>query len=199
MGRDLKELFKQTIPLRFDFLVTRYGFSLYQASQWHFVAQSPYCQITMEMDKKRFGCWLERKDVHIFPYHPIDVMVLATCLGYQHQEAPHFFSNEEEAFIRDVELYVTVLEDYCSEFLRGDFTKWEKIMRCLDEKGRQQEKERERIAQERRLNEAREAARTAWANKDYQQVIVMYESILPFLTPSEKKKLEYARRRTETV
>lgn len=199
MRKDLKELFEQTIPLRFGFLVTRYGFSLHQASQWHFVAQSPYCEITMEMDKKRFGCWLERKDAYIFPYRPIEVIVLATCLGYQHQTASHFLSKEEDVFIHDVELYVRVLEDYCSEFLRGDFTKWKKIIKCLEEKGRQQEKERERIAQERRLSEAREAARTAWINKDYQQVIVMYESILPFLTPAEKKKLEYARRHTEMV
>lgn len=198
MKNGLKELFKQIIPVKFGFLVTAYGFSLRQASQWHFVAQSPYCQVTMEIDRGRFGCWLERRDIETFPYHPVDVIVLAMCLGCQPQETLRFAS-EEEVFMQDVELYVIALQDYCSEFLEGNFAKWRKIIECLEEKGRQQEEERKQLALEHKINEARDAARAAWENKDYQQVVTIYNSIFPFLTPSEKRKLEYARKHIKTL
>lgn len=71
--------------------------------------------------------------------------------------------------------------------LKGDALSYE---RMLFEKKRKVNQ----WCNEQELKQARKAASVAWKNKDYFQFIEIFEPVVNVLSPSEKKKLEYARR-----
>lgn len=193
METNLVKLFQETVPEKFDFLVKEYGFSLEFDICGHFVARSPYCQIMLVFEKKHFECWLERLDMEAYPHDAIEVVVVATCLGYHHNKELRFPS-DTEVLTDEIELNVKLLREYCSDFLRGDFGSWTRVVDCLEERGKLIELTRDGIAQEAELSAERELAQLAWSKKDFLEVITHYENIQSFLTASEKKKLEYAKK-----
>lgn len=71
--------------------------------------------------------------------------------------------------------------------LKGDSSAYEKMLferkRKINEWCNEQE-----------LKQAKKAASVAWENKDYSKFIEIFEPVVNALSPSEKKKLEYARK-----
>lgn len=80
-----------------------------------------------------------------------------------------------------------LLESFGASCLKGDASPYEKM---LFEKKRKVNQ----WCNEQELKQAKKAASIAWENKDYSKFIEIFEPVINALSPSEKKKLEYARK-----
>lgn len=80
-----------------------------------------------------------------------------------------------------------LLESCGASCLGGDSLPYEKM---LFEKKRKINQ----WCDEQELKQAKKAASVAWENKDYSKFVEVFEPVVNALSPSEKKKLEYARK-----
>ncbi|KAF0111921.1 MAG: hypothetical protein FD147_435 [Chloroflexi bacterium] len=197
MDNDLEQLFCEMVPVRYDFLIKEFGFSFYQDHTWRFRAESPNCRIVMEYEKNHSACWIERIDdgsAGTEMYHGINVKLIAECKGYDSLASGPQFRSSRETIEREIDEYTMLLKEYCVNFLRGDFSEWALIVTCLKFQNDSRERKENLIVQARLHKEIREKAESAWKNKDFAQVVTLYTSIFDFLSPTEKKKVEYAKK-----
>ena len=88
---------------------------------------------------------------------------------------------------RNVSWFASILRKYGREYLKGNPAVFEELKE-------NQEKMSKEYTQEILNKQTRQKAEFAWKQKDYDAVIRSYKAIEEFLSPSEKKKLEYAKR-----
>lgn len=133
MYDDLDHLFQVTVPKKFDFLVSDFGFTLNQDKPWRFIAYSPVCHVVMEYEKNHFGCWIEKcgDRVETDLYKGISVELIAVCKGFENSMSEPFFGSPSEIILREIERNSKLLRDYCSAFLLGDFSEWSEIISCI--------------------------------------------------------------------
>ena len=196
----LSTAFSAAVPVSFGFLISEYGFSLTQERDWLFRAQSPYCRIAIYLDRTQLVTAFERvvdgsqeESKRHYIGEMIDIAVIALCLDPQaHVVLSRNLKPEE---VRDeVNRQSELLRHYCSPFLRGDFSSWEKLVTCLEERGKSYQLKEQKESKEYRLSDIRSKAESAWYRKDYEQVASLYESIQDDLTSLELRRLEYARK-----
>jgi len=198
MDNDLEQLFCEMIPVRFDFLIKEFGFAFFQDRTWRFRAESPNCRVVMEYEKNHSACWIERLDdgsTEKDMFHAINVKLIAACKGYIRLPPDPQFYSKRESVTKEIDEYAMILKKYCSNFLEGNFSDWPQIVNCLLIQNDIREKNENIIVQSRLHQEIREKAKSAWKDKDFIQVISLYTSIFDFLSPTEKKKVEYAKKR----
>ncbi|MCI0608911.1 MAG: hypothetical protein L0Z71_07615 [Anaerolineae bacterium] len=189
----LLQIFETTVMEEFVFLQKNFGFNITKASDYLFVAKSSNCHVVIDFDKNVIGCWIERLDVPLkHPDRGFAVEWIAKSLGYQDDELR--FLTTEESIKRQTQLQARLLGEYCTQFLQGNFSGWQQVFEYINE---QRKLEEERIAREEFevfLSETRQEAESSWLKRDYARVITLFETMDEFLTPSERKKLEYSKK-----
>jgi len=96
-------------------------------------------------------------------------------------------STQIEMIEKNVSWFASILQKYGAECLKGNVT----VFRALKEN---REKASREYTQEILTKQTRQKAEVAWKQRDYVAVRKSYSSIEEFLSPAEKKKLEYAER-----
>ncbi|MFN8404086.1 MAG: hypothetical protein U0V48_11105 [Anaerolineales bacterium] len=190
---DLLQLFKVLVMQEFSFLQKKYGFDFSKESDHRFTAKSSRCLVAIDFDKNVIGCWIERLDLpQKHPDRGIGVGWIAQYFGFRDDEIR--FLTREESITQQTKSLANQLREYCKEFLLGNFSQWEDIKEFVRKQIEiEEEKEKEQSLQ-RLVSDVRYDAETAWKDKNYGKVIDQLEIIEEFLTPSEREKLEYAKR-----
>lgn len=119
------------------------------------------------------------------PFYLNEVLELAGVLektGYTFLQA-----SSAERVKRLVPQLAEYVEKYAASALEGNPHIFEKLAEIRHNNS-------ERYMKEMRLNRVRPAANKAWRDKDYVELIRLYESIHEDLTAAESKKLEYSRK-----
>lgn len=188
----LESFFKEIVTTEFSFLVKDYGYSFFQEKPWRLFYQKTPLKIVLEFDGKSFGCWLEREDLSkANNYRAISIEVISKCLGYRVMENM-FFRSREDMLLDEAKKNAVLLQTYCLDLIKGDFSKWDLVIECLKKEDKLQEEKEKAEALEYQLENIRQMADSAWKNKDYKELIRHYKSIENSLSKLERKRLEYA-------
>ena len=113
--------------------------------------------------------------------------VMEAILGNSHEISPFYQSSSEKGIEECIKHIADVIKEYYVPVLKGNKGIFKKI--DLASKNISQE-----LTTEIKLKRVREKASEAWQQKDYLETIKLYKKIKPYLTPSEAKRLEYARK-----
>lgn len=103
----------------------------------------------------------------------------------------YFQVNTEEGIKKYIPIIAELVKKYAQNALLGDmstFVSLESIQKQISDK----------YLKEMELNRIRPKAKEAWHNKRYIEFIELYEHIQNDISPSEVKKLEYARKHNNT-
>ena len=193
MTSHLPQIFETTIIQEFVFLQMEFGLELTKESDYQFVAKSSNCHVVIDFDRNVVGCWIERLDIPLGdPYRGLSVEWIANSFGYRDDELR--FLTYEESIIRQIKLHAKLLKDYCSEFLRGDFSGWKQVKEYVEKQIEIEDEKHNKESLKRPTSEIRQEAESAWLAKDYGKVISLFETMDEFLTPSERKKLLYSKK-----
>jgi hypothetical protein len=116
--------------------------------------------------------------------------VLEASLGHNHKITTFYQSSTPEGVRECVQSLASVVEKHYQPVLNGD----EKVFRNIDFV---QAEMSEGVMREMRLANIRKEASRAWQKKDFRKVAELYGTIQLNLTPSEAKKLGYARKQVK--
>lgn len=196
MENETENQFAKYVSAEFNFLKGEFDFQIVQDHPYRFIASKVNCQVIMEFEKGHFFCWIENhtNDNQKPIYRGINVILIAICKGYQPSNQPVFFSNDER-LLNEIKEYSALLIKYCRDFLQGNFLEWPEIEKNLENQYKDIEKEKKFKGKLSFQLQIREKANEAWISKEYQEVVCNYLKILEILTPQEKKRLEYAKKK----
>jgi hypothetical protein len=202
MDNDINTILYKLVLDKFEFLITEYGFKIYRDNEWRFIAESSFCRVIMDYDKGLFDCWIERlydKNMEKDLYPIINVQVIACCLGYIKPEFETQFIAKKDSVTKEIIEYSYLLNEYCANFLRGDFSKWAQVVSCVQIKSENLENQDNIIKQKNLVKAFREKAQAAWIVKDFEKVIEDYNHIFDLLTPTEKMRFEYSKKHMKNL
>lgn len=188
------DVFRERVPTAFAFLSGSYGFDLRREDDYAFTASSPRCEIVIELDWGSVVLTLK-------PVGYEQGVRLAFIVGAVNQDIlflPRYPWGPDEA-LDEIERQARLLREYCEPLLRGDFSRWTALeahqQSVLDEWRR----ESERLVSEARVKLVRKRAEGAYLGRSYAEAARLYESIREHLSEQDRRRLEYARRRTILV
>ena len=176
----------------FRFLETKYDFNLTEAkTNYHYsfvryeskkvYVAAYYCPTRYECDIA-FGILSENT-----PSYSIGELL---SLETDFNSLPKYtFEKLTQAEVteRDVSWFASILKKYGVEYLKGNPTVFKKLKENREQKSKE-------YTQEIMNQQLKQKAENAWKQKDYEVVAKSYKSIEKFLSPAEKRKLEYAER-----
>lgn len=96
-----------------------------------------------------------------------------------------YMASTEERLEKGMQLLSDCVKKYAQKALLGDIDFYEDVMMFLKRK-------RESARRSNEMKYLEELARTAWENKNFSEVIRLYNSKFDQLTPLQRKKLNYA-------
>lgn len=187
-------VFEDAVRDSFGFLEQQYGFQLSQNKQVGYAKviryESPLVYVNLvygppayepEMSFGRIGI----DDVQgARSFHPGDLVLLKSSSGWKWGA----INPDHSAMMEIVLGHAQLLRECGSSCLKGDQATFEEMKVRRD-------KAIEVWRQEEKVKQIRKDAQLAWDGKDYLAVARLYESIKGVLTDTEKKKLEYAKKR----
>jgi hypothetical protein len=99
----------------------------------------------------------------------------------------------------EIDRQAEILERFCADVLRGDFSQWAALEAHQQLVLDQWRRESERLVKEARLKLVRRRAEAAWSRRSFSEAAQMYASIREDLTQAEIARHEYCHRRTILV
>lgn len=184
------DVFQESVPRTFAFLVDRHGFVLHRNDDYVFVAKSRHCDVVIELD---WGSIV----VSIRPTQTGRAVRLSFIVGATNPTIlflPRYPWGPEDA-CEEIDRQADLLARYCSDILNGDLSQWAALeahqMQMLDLwRG-----ESERLVKEARAKLVRRRAEAAWSRRSFSEAAQLYASIQDDLTQPEIARQEYCRRR----
>lgn len=182
--------FEEFVTRDFRFLETEYDFKLIETKTDYYYSSVRY----------------ESKEVYVTAYYCPARYECDIALGIISENTPSYSIGElpsleadfnsspnytfekltqAEITERNVSWFALILRKYGVEYLKGNSTVFRKIKENREQKGKEYTMEMEN-------QQLRQIAETAWKQKDFRVVASSYKSIEKFLSPAEKKKLEFA-------
>ena len=118
---------------------------------------------------------------------PFNLGEILRLRGVEKKEKYTFVqTSNQEYLINAIEHLAELLKRYAKDFLQGDQAAFLSITSL-----RERECEDYEIEQE--LKSVRNEVAKAWDKKDFEKIIQLYTPVERYITPSEMKKLEYAK------
>ena len=188
------DVFHERVPASFGFLSTRYGFALGRDDEYAFVAKTAHSDVVVELD---WGSIV----VSIRPAATGRAVRLSFIVGAQDPSTlflPRYPWGPDEAS-EEIDRQAELLERFCGDVLRGDFSKWAALEAHQQQVLEQWRRESERLVQEARVKLVRRRAEAAWSRRSFSEAAQLYGSIREDLTQAEVARQEYCRRRTIMV
>jgi len=185
------DVFHERVPASFGFLNSRYGFTLGRDDDYAFVAKSSYCDVVVELD---WGSIV----VSIRPAATGRAVRLSFVVGAQDPSIlflPRYPWGPDDA-CEEIDRQAELLEQFCSDVLRGDFSKWAALEAHQQLVLEQWRRESERLVKEARVKLVRRRAESAWSRRSFSEAAQLYASIREDLTRAEIARQEYSHRRT---
>ena len=175
----------------FQFLQAQYGFRCVEFNQWNVRYESESVFVSVYFDGTRsfeLGCSFGRLNDLKKPYpESFDFGDLLRC-EVGSVEGSSFQVTTSDALKKFTNLLAEKLERHGSRILVGDDSAFDLILKLRDQANLE-------YAREERLEQIRHSLEKAWRAKEYQKVVELLAPVQEWLTPSEVKKLEYARKR----
>lgn len=188
------DVFRERVPTAFAFLSASYRFDLRREDDYAFTATSTQCEIIIELEWGSVALSLK-------PVGQAHAVRLAFIVGAVDPEIlflPRYPWGPDEAQ-DEIDRQARLLLEYCEPLLRGDFSRWTALeahqQAVLDEWRR----ESERLVSEARVKLVRKRAEGAYLSRSYAEAARLYESIRESLSEQDRRRLDYARRRTILV
>ena len=185
------DVFHERVPTAFAFLAERHGFALTRDDDYAFVAKATHSDIVIELD---WGSIV----VSIRPASTGRAVRLSFIVGAQDPSIvflPRYPWGPEDA-LQEIDSQAELLAKFCSELLRGDFSKWPALEAHQQQVLEQWRRESERLVKEARVKLVRRRAEAAWSRRSFSEAAQLYASIEDDLTQAENTRREYCRRRT---
>lgn len=192
----LAAAFHEIVPLVVADIARRHGFHVRSQDENEFVLESSRCRIVVSLGNGHVpdvGVTLAPgRDVRGFPRTAFGLGVVL-----DHFDDPRVaFAGRPvlsiEQLDEELRRAIHLLVEYCRPMLDGNFSIWPNLQRQSDEALKLFKKGGEA----RKIWTARQTAFVAFGQGNFKDAVVLYGSIQDHLTPREKKKLEYARKRT---
>lgn len=180
--------------ISFNFLVTEYNFKLVQANDFLILYESDKIFVNVRFDNDRsyeLDVELGERDA-LFngrerPFSLTEVLRLKGAPAKDSYRC--IMTSTQPVLVKFIAGLADRLKRYGAEFLDADKMAFEQL-------GDQREREGLAYAADQESTAVRRAVKDAWKEKDYHKIVELYESIEPHILPSERKKLEYARKKT---
>ena len=188
----LETVFVKEILSAFDFLASDYGFRCVAATPVHIRYESKHVFVNIYRDPVSYEIEVEigRRSLFLSIERGYTLDEIVDSLGIREKEGYCFIQASTPERLRSlVPLLAKWTKQYAPEMLKGRLPAF---LRALISRERRSDDEWKRME----LGSIRARADNAWHQKDYREVIKQYSSIgRGELTPSEVKKLEYAKKR----
>lgn len=184
------DVFHERVPMAFAFLSERHGFALTRDDDYAFVAKTAHSDIVIELD---WGSIV----VSVRPASTGRAVRLSFIVGSQDPSIvflPRYPWGPEDAQ-QEIDFQAELLEKFCSDLLRGDFSKWPALEAHQQQVLEQWRRESERLVKEARVKLVRRRAEAAWSRRSFSEAAQLYASIEDDLTQAEMTRREYCRRR----
>jgi hypothetical protein len=120
------------------------------------------------------------------PFYMSDLISVEDEEGGRRYRA--YQTNQVELVPRGLALMAADLRRYSSRALRGDPLYYAQLQAARERAAR-------RFGREITVSQTRQQAETAWQEKDYSKVASLYDEISGYLSPAERKRRDYARRK----
>jgi hypothetical protein len=187
--------FKEIAVKAFMFLETQYGFKCVESGQWSVRYESELVCISVYFDGARsfeLGCSLER--LNSSRSSCSNSLDLGDLLRYKagSVEGSSFQVTTKNALKKFTSLLAEKLGAYGHEILLGDNLVFDRVVELRDLANLD-------YAREGRLEEISHSLEIAWKAKKYQEVVELLAPAKKWLTATEVKKLEYARKHTNKL
>lgn len=170
----------------FDFLIREEGFNLVTEDVTFIRYESHLVFINFYHGRSSYelgvemGLLVEEDTVFRLP-----TIIAALAPDYTGQVV---FQAGEPKIVEECLLKISALiKKYCVSLLNGDKTEWTKV-------SIQQQLNSQKLHEEYTINPVKEDAERAWKEKRYKDVVKLYSSVEHYLTNTEKKRLEYAKK-----
>lgn len=185
------DVFHETVPTAFGFLVADLGFVMKQDDEYAFTATSPRCDVVVELD------W-GSVTVSLRPDGSERSVRLSFIVGAMNPDVmflPRYPWGPDEAR-EETERQAELLHRYCGQLLEGDFSRWSELEEHQQRVLEQWRHESERLVHEARLKLVRRRARAAFDERRFSEAVDLWSSIAAEdLDDTERRKLDYSRRR----
>lgn len=183
--------FSEVVTRRFSFLTTEYKFKLVESSEHLVRYESDKIFVNVRYDRDRsYELDVEIWERNVLPEEQDRPFSLAEALRNNGAPEESLYRCIQASTQPVLEAFIDSLADslrrYGEEFLIGN-------KRAFAELGDQRDRECSVYAIDQKLVAVRRSAEEAWRDKNYVKIIALYESIEAYITPSERKKLVYAR------
>lgn len=181
--------FKECVLKEFNFLISNYKFKCKKADTYYLRFESTTVFIELHYDGQRsfeidlsLGLIADLYDGKERPFYLDELIGFSIPDGNEDYRLMQASTSEQVA--RFVTKLAVLTEKYATDFLLGNRFSFKALSDF-------REKESNQYSLETNLKDIRTAAKEAWHNKNYADVIRLYEPVKKHITQSEIKKLEY--------
>jgi hypothetical protein len=188
---DKSAIFEAEVKRNFEFLERDHGFQLPRLAEVGYAKsmryESPkiYVSLTYGPPAYEVGISFGRVGIDDQPdaygFNQGDLVSLNSCAGWR------WNPTSQDPFVASISEFARLLRECGHAALQGDQSVFEEMKQRRDAAVQAWHKEE-------RVKSVRTQVERAWQEKNFNQVLALYKSIESMLTPSEKKRLEYARR-----
>lgn len=188
------DVFHETVPAAFGFLETDHGFRLGRDDEYSYTAIARHGEIVIELD---WGSVV----VSVRSAETGRSVRLSFIVGASDPEVlflPRYPWGPDEAR-EEVYRQASLLRGFCEPLLHGDYGDWGRLEAHQESVLEQWRTESERLVKEARLKLVRRRAESAFSARSYAEAAQLYASIADDLDETEKRRLDYARRRLVIV
>ena len=185
--------FKNCALKEFNFLVNEYGFRCTKSDTYYLRFESKIVFVELYYDDQRsfemdFSIGL-LDDLYEGKERPFYLVELVKYSAPNDDEDYRLIqASTPEKIAQLLPKLANLVKTYAKEFLSGNKTRFKDLSYFRENRSNQ-------YAMGKTLKDVRAAARKAWENEDYARVIELYEPVKKYITPSERKKLEYCHNR----
>jgi hypothetical protein len=183
-----REVFFQLTKSYFSFLESSFSFVPRQCAERRMVYEREDIFVTVAYDYGRsFELSIDLGRVGKSDEPPFNFGEVLRSANAPSDVAASYEVTSAEVLARSLERLAQSLWRFGPDLLRGEPLAFQRIVR-------QRETEGVEFANATKLKRARAVAQDAWDRGDYQMVVDTFELLERSLSPSEKKRLEYARK-----
>lgn len=182
--------FTEEVLSAFNFLIEEYGFRCVKAEPTFVRYESPRVFVNIYHGRSSYELGVEIGQLAgaTNQEEPFSISEVIELAGAQEETGYTFFqASTAERIRRFVPKLAEYVRKYAAAALIGDPITYDALREI-------QWRRSEMYLKEMRLSQIRPEADRAWRAKDYVRLVKLYSSIQESLTPSERKRLEYARK-----
>lgn len=171
----------------FKFLVSKYNFRLIEEVETFVRYESDTVFINFYHGRSSFEIGVEMGLLKHEGDSRFRLPTIMAALAPEYKERVFFQANESKVVEKCLIKVSELLQKYCIALIKGDESTFLKV-------SVQQQLEGAKLHEEYTINPVKEDADKAWHEKRYADVVKLYSSVEHYLTNTEKKRLEFARK-----